>query len=78
MRSILRSNKLSQHFKQLDYFTTDYIEKLYTELYNMVSVKQEIQFHRSHNQICINTHKDFKTTKFKGVRDYMIGTGSLI
>jgi hypothetical protein len=78
MRSILRSNKLSQHFKQLDYFTTDYIEKLYQELIKMVSDPNGIHFHRSHNQICINTHKDFKTTKFKGVRDYMIGTGSLI
>ena len=78
MNSILRSNKLSKYFTQLDYFTSDYIEKLYQELHNMVSVEREIQFHKTHNQICINTHKDFRTEKFKGVRDYMIGTGSLV
>ena len=76
--SILRSNALSKYFKQLDYFTPEYIEKLYQELHNMVSVQNEIHFHKTHNQICINTHKDFKTARFKGVRDYMIGTGSLV
>ena len=78
MNSILRSNALSKYFKKLDYFDKEYIEQLNVELVKMVNDPDGIHFHKTHNQICINTHNDFKTTKFKGVRDYMIGTGSLV
>ena len=44
----------------------------------MINDPDGIYFHKTHNQICINTHKDFKTERFKGLRDHLIGTGSLI
>ena len=68
---------MSKYFTQLDYFTADYIEGLMRELDKMIG-DEEIGFHREHRQICINTHKDFKDPRFKGTRDYMIGTGSLV
>jgi hypothetical protein len=78
MKNILRSNALSKYFKKLDYFDKEYIEQLNVELAKMINDPDGIHFHKTHNQICINTHKDFKTARFKGVRDYLIGTGSLI
>ena len=60
-----------------DTVTADYIEGLMRELDKMIG-DEEIGFHREHRQICINTHKDFKDPRFKGTRDYMIGTGSLV
>jgi len=78
MRNILRSNSLSGYFKQLDYFTEAYVKELNEELAEMIDNPNGINFHKTHNQICINTHKDSKTEKFKGLRDYMIGAGSLI
>lgn len=68
---------MAEYFKQLNYFTEDYIKMLREEFDEMLA-NGRIDWHEHHKQICINTHKDFEKEKFAGIKPEMIGTGSLI
>ena len=68
---------MTEYFKQLNYFTEDYIKMLHEEFVKMLD-DGLIDWHEHHKQICINTHKDFEHEKFSGIKPEMIGTGSLI
>jgi hypothetical protein len=68
---------MSKYFQQLDYFTSDFVKSLNTELHNMID-NGIIDWHEHHKQICINTHKDHAQDKFSGIPKCHIGTGSLV
>ena len=68
---------MSEYFKQLNYFSEDYVKMIREEFDQMID-KGILEWHEHHKQICINTHKDYKENKFKGVKPEFIGTGSLI
>ena len=68
---------MSDYFKPLEYFSKDYVKMIREEFEKMLD-NGIIEWHEHHKQICINTHKDFKENKFKGIKPEFIGTGSLI
>ena len=68
---------MSDYFKPLEYFSTDYVKMIREDFEKMLN-NGDIEWHEHHKQICINTHKDYREKKFSSVKPEYIGTGSLI